>query len=197
MALLSIVLISAAALILYLGHPQQRLRPSPLRRRYSVSAGLATLLAGLLAGGAAFSSLTLIFTSLLTLMTVWGLLPFISLLPRMPCYPAAPLANNSRRQQAEPALLGLQPDWWQKTLAGFVGGYLLAVALVGIYAWAGPGGIDAPVKTQFNMWMITPLWMLMFSLVYLIPTGRQVMKWLLIANLVAWQILTIIRGMAG
>ncbi|MCV6590274.1 MAG: hypothetical protein OIF57_14805 [Marinobacterium sp.] len=197
MALLSIVLISVAALVFYLGHPQQRFRPVPLSRQQTLAGGLFSLVAGLLAGAAVFSSLTLVFVCLITLMTVWGLLPLLSLLPALPSYRPAPRGRSAGTSRPEPAPLGLQPDWWQKSLVGLVGGYLLSVALVGVFAWAGPGGISAVGKVQFNMWLITPLWLLLFSLVYLIPTGKQALKWLLIANLVVWQILTIIRGMAG
>ncbi|WP_428718235.1 hypothetical protein [Undibacterium curvum] len=71
------------------------------------------------------------------------------------------------KPQKKPAI---HPDWWSKTLAGAVLALTLAFAVCGLFAWWGPGGISAPNKVQFVMWMITPLWLVIFSLVYLFHT---------------------------
>ncbi|WP_255873993.1 hypothetical protein [Microbulbifer elongatus] len=83
----------------------------------------------------------------------------------------------------------LQPDWWSKSFAGAVLGLTLALALSGLFAWHGPGGIDAPDKRQFVMWSIAPLWVIAFSLVYLIPTGRRALLVMGALNLVAFGLL--------
>ena len=80
---------------------------------------------------------------------------------------------------------GLQADLWSKTLAGVVLGWTLALALVGLFAWLGPGGIKAPDKVQFNMWLIAPVWMLILAPVYLFPSGRQAWGVLLGLNILA------------
>jgi hypothetical protein len=80
----------------------------------------------------------------------------------------------------------LRPDWWTKTLVGAVLGLTLALGLSGVFAWLGPGGIHAPVKVQFNMWLIAPVWMLSFSLVYLIRTGWLALSYFLMANVLAY-----------
>ncbi|WP_430461767.1 hypothetical protein ACQUQU_02985 [Thalassolituus sp. LLYu03] len=102
--------------------------------------------------------------------------------------PDKPSLTSSSRAQPR------RPDWWRKTLAGAVGGFLLALSLVGIFAWAGPGGISAPDKVQFNMWMITPLWLLIFSLVYLFRTGNRALFWLTVANLISWTLLSLLKA---
>ena len=72
----------------------------------------------------------------------------------------------------------LRPDWISKSLAGLIGGFVIALGLAGLFAWVGPGGLDAPNKVQFNMWIITPLWMLILSLVFLFRTGWRAWLWL-------------------
>ena len=91
----------------------------------------------------------------------------------------------------------IQPDWWSKTLAGAVLGWTLAFALAGIFAWVGPGGISAPQKSQFVMWMIAPLWMTAFSVVYLFRSGMRAVLWLGGANLLAWALFLAVRGGAA
>lgn len=84
--------------------------------------------------------------------------------------------------------------WWRKTFAGAVLGLSLAFALSGLFAWLGPGGLHAPDKAQFVMWLITPLWMLMFSLVYLFANGNRALTVFAMANVLAWLALSYVRG---
>ena len=88
----------------------------------------------------------------------------------------------------------IRADWWRKTLAGAVLGWTLAFALAGIFAWVGPGGIAAPQKSQFVMWMIVPLWLPVFGFVYLFSSGRSALLWLGGANLLAYAMLMAVRG---
>jgi len=87
----------------------------------------------------------------------------------------------------------IQPDWWRKTAAGIVFGFILALGLSGLFAWLGPGGISAPIKSQFIMWSIAPLWMIIFSVVYLIPTGNKALLWLGVASAIVHLILLMIN----
>ena len=90
----------------------------------------------------------------------------------------------------------IQPHWWSKTVAGAVLGLALAYALVIIFAWYGPGGIDAPIKVQFNMWIISPIWLLIFSLTYLFKTGIKAFMYLGATNLVFYSLFFILRGLS-
>src|SRR3954464_12672920 len=92
----------------------------------------------------------------------------------------------SRSLQKKPPI---QTDWWTKTCAGALLGLTLAFALSGLFAWFGPGGIAAPQKVQFVMWIIAPIWMLIFSLVYLFRTGLRALAWLAGINVAAYAIL--------
>lgn len=88
----------------------------------------------------------------------------------------------------------MKPDWWSKTFAGAFLGGTLALALAGLFAWIGPGGIAAPEKAQFVMWMMAPVWMAVFSTVYLFRTGLRAMLWLGGANVAAYGLLFYVRG---
>lgn len=87
----------------------------------------------------------------------------------------------------------IQPHWWTKTVAGFVLGLTLAYAFVAIFAWYGPGGIDAPAKSQFNMWIISPMWLLVLSFTYLFKTGVKAVLYLLAANIIVYSIYFLLR----
>ncbi len=87
----------------------------------------------------------------------------------------------------------IQPHWWTKSLAGAVLGLTLAFAVVGIFAWYGPGGIQAPNKVQFNMWMISPVWLLILSFSFLFRTGMRAVLVLGAVNLIAWATFLLLR----
>ena len=88
----------------------------------------------------------------------------------------------------------MKPDWWSKTFAGAFLGGTLALAVAGLFAWLGPGGIDAREKSEFVMWMMAPVWMAVFSTVYLFRTGLRAVLWLGGANMVAYGLLFYVRG---
>ncbi|HCE39897.1 hypothetical protein Y5W_03290 [Alcanivorax sp. 521-1] len=99
---------------------------------------------------------------------------------------------------AKPKYTPIRPDWWSKTLAGGLLGFTLGIALSGLFAWLGPGGIDAANKVQLVMWMVPVPWMITFSLVYLFPSGVHAWLWLGAANLAAFGLLLAARaGLAG
>tara|TARA_R110001606_G_scaffold81510_2_gene187434 strand:+ start:431 stop:736 length:306 start_codon:yes stop_codon:yes gene_type:complete len=87
----------------------------------------------------------------------------------------------------------IRPDWISKTLAGGVLGLTLAVALSGLFAWLGPGGISAANKDQLNMWLVPVIWLVPLSTVYLFRSGLRAWLWLGAANLIAGGALTATR----
>lgn len=87
----------------------------------------------------------------------------------------------------------LQPDWWTKSLAGLILGFTLALGLVGLFAWFGPGGIDADTKVQFNMWLITPIWLLVLSFSFMFKTGLRAIGYLGLFNVLTYIVLYIFR----
>jgi hypothetical protein len=88
----------------------------------------------------------------------------------------------------------IQPDWWSKSLSGAILGLTLATLLSGIFAWVGYGGIDAPSKSQFSMWIIPPIWLLILSFSFLFQSGKMAFFWLFGSNVIALLILTWVKN---
>nr|WP_258405020.1 hypothetical protein [Shewanella psychrotolerans] len=87
----------------------------------------------------------------------------------------------------------IQPQWWQKTLIASLLGFSLAYSIIGLFAWFGPGGIDAPTKVQFNMWLVCLLWLCILSLGFMFKTARNALLYLGLANLLSWLIFAVLR----
>lgn len=88
----------------------------------------------------------------------------------------------------------IQPQWWGKTLIGLILGLAIAYGFVAIFAWFGPGGIDAKDKVQFNMWIISPIWLLILSLVYLFKTTKTAFLYLFSANVAIYSLYFLLKG---
>lgn len=81
-------------------------------------------------------------------------------------------------------------NWFGRASAGVILGMSLAIGLSGLMAWFGPGGLTAGGgKLQFNMWMVSPLWLLILSLVFLFRTGPRAWFWLGLVNLLCFVLL--------
>ncbi|TMP30165.1 hypothetical protein CWB99_03120 [Pseudoalteromonas rubra] len=87
----------------------------------------------------------------------------------------------------------IQPHWLSKSLAGILAGGLLSFAFVGLVVWFGPDGLKGTLtssellwKTQFNMWLIAPVWLLILSMTFLFKTGKQAWGCLLLATAVCF-----------
>ena len=72
-------------------------------------------------------------------------------------------------------------------------GFTLALGLVGLFAWFGPGGIDADTKVQFNMWLITPIWLLILSFSFMFKTGLRAIGYLGLFNILTYIVLYTFR----
>lgn len=88
--------------------------------------------------------------------------------------------------------------WLGNSCAGVLLGVGLALALSGLFAWLGPGGIDAGGgKIQFNMWLMAPVWAGVLSFVFLFRDSRRAWLWLGAANAAAFGLLGILRAAMG
>ncbi len=88
----------------------------------------------------------------------------------------------------------IRPDWWAKSCAGVLLGFGLAVALAGLLAYLGPGGIDAPDGRHTTLRFLMPfVWIAVFGLCFLFRSGRAAWLWLGTANLAAFAALAVCR----
>ena len=81
----------------------------------------------------------------------------------------------------------IRPDWWGKASAGAILGLGLALSLVGLYAYLGPGGIDAPTgRYSLMRYLEVFVWIAVFGFCFLFRSGRAAWAWLGAANLIAF-----------
>lgn len=196
---LAVLVANTVGLLLgYLSLPQQGWREQPLPALPARLPALLLWCLGLVLLSRGLAPLAAIFAQLVISMLLLALLPLLSLLVparrystrRRPCK-----ASRSAEAPAEkPVRARIRADWWRKSLAGVLLGLPLALALAGLLAWWGPGGIEADNKVQFVMWMIAPIWMLLLGLVYLFANGWRAIVTLASANTLAYVALLAARG---
>ena len=85
-------------------------------------------------------------------------------------------------------------DWFLNSAAALVAGFALSIALSGLFAWLGPGGLSPVNKYQFNMWIVPPIWLVIASFAMSFARGWQAWLWLGIANLLAWGALLAVQA---
>lgn len=74
-------------------------------------------------------------------------------------------------------------DWLSFSLAAAVPGFVLAVALSGVFQYLGdPLALD---KSQVTMWIVPPLWLAAAGAAFGFRTPRTAWAWLLPAALLA------------
>ncbi len=83
--------------------------------------------------------------------------------------------------------------WMGLSAVGIVLGFAMALFLSGIFAWLTPEAPDAPVKIQLVMWLIAPLWLSIWSAVYVFESVPKALKLYLPASLVLLAMLTLTR----
>ena len=86
----------------------------------------------------------------------------------------------------------IQPHWWRKSLTASFLGLSLSYGVIGMFAWFGPGGIDAPMKVQMNMWLISFIWLPIIAFSFLFKTAASAFLLLLPANLVVYSLFAVL-----
>lgn len=96
----------------------------------------------------------------------------------------------------------IQPQWFLKTTVGAVLGLTLSFGLVALFAWFGPDSLNTELsgerllwKTQFHMWMVTPIWMLIVTMTYMFKTVKEAFISLVTGNICVFGCLFIFRDL--
>ncbi|MCO1336366.1 hypothetical protein MO867_18700 [Microbulbifer sp. OS29] len=181
LGLLSCILASS---VFYLGCPNQQWREQrPLQFYPALIAALVLLVVSWALFRQSFSIMSTSFTLLCLLMLALGLLPFSGVLDK----PGKVLGKKKKRIQK--GLEGYKPQWWLKGLCAVFLGLPIAVASAGLVAWWGPGGVVVDDRTQFVMWVITPIWLTFVSLIYLFTSVRRMLSFYVGLNLLLFTLL--------
>lgn len=93
-----------------------------------------------------------------------------------------------RRKKLPP----IKRDWISKTLAGLILGFALAMATSGVFSKVTMDMASAS-RIQLAMWMVPPIWMVVFGFVYFFTSGFRAWIWLLTANFMVWGIFLALR----
>lgn len=87
-------------------------------------------------------------------------------------------------------------NWFGKASAGLILGFLIALGISGLFRTL--GGVQEAffsTKGQFSMWLMSPVWALVVSLVFLFRTSLRAWGWLVLANIVLWGLIAVLGGL--
>jgi len=88
-------------------------------------------------------------------------------------------------------------DWFGKSSAGLLLGFLLALGTSGLFKLAaGVGDTFFSTKGQFAMWLIAPVWASVLSFCFLFASTRAAWGWLGLASGMVWGLLLALGGVA-
>jgi hypothetical protein len=85
--------------------------------------------------------------------------------------------------------------WLGQILAGVFLGLLLALVCAALFAWFGPGGIDATDKTQVVMWLIVPIWLAALAWAFSFASAAQAWRRLGLLTFVLYGLFFALHGM--
>ena len=88
----------------------------------------------------------------------------------------------------------IQPDWWSKSLAGWVLGLSLAIAGASFVTLWGLHSLNKALAPQVGMWSLPWLYLPLVFIAYFIPKGWQALLIYSVLNVIAYGILLSIRG---
>lgn len=171
---LAVLLCLISSIVFYLGCPNQQWMSRKLLGFYPMlSISLALLCIAWWIFNFHLSALSTTFALLTVQMFFLGLIPFLS---RFDKPQFAVRGKKSGIEKYEDAA-NYKAQWWLRIVGIILLCYPLSVGLSGLYGLVGPGEITNNVKSQFVMWMITPLWLTPLSLIFF---SRKIVRFFLI-----------------
>lgn len=92
--------------------------------------------------------------------------------------------------------LNLKSDWCNKTIAGLVLGYTLALAATTLFSWFTFDDSPHNVHAQVHLWIIIPTWLATITASNLFKSGIQAWYFLSSANVAVYFLLLITKQIA-
>ena len=88
----------------------------------------------------------------------------------------------------------IQPDWWSKSFAGFVLGFMLALLCASLITLWAVQHFSPSLAPQLGMWSIPWIWLPLCFIAYFIPKGWQAIFIFLLLNALAYGALCWMRA---
>ncbi|VUD40402.1 hypothetical protein TDB9533_00189 [Thalassocella blandensis] len=180
-----------ASVILYLGSPnQQWMQKRPVLFRHAFVVWLLLCVMSWTVMRLYLGALSASFTLMSMQMLALGIIPFVARLSSpVKVKGLTQRFFNLQKIKEGPAYRAL---WWSRILGAVLLCFPMALSLVGLFAWWGPGGISDDVKSQLIMWMITPVFIIPLSLVFLVVNVRRLLMVLAACNLIFYSLLFLV-----
>lgn len=86
---------------------------------------------------------------------------------------------------AKPHQAPIRRDWLSKSIAGVTLGFTLAIGCSGLLL-AALSGLPPPLRAQFAMWLVVPLWFALLAACYALRSGMRAWLWLGGGNLIVF-----------
>lgn len=178
-----------ASAIFYLGCPNQQWLPS---RFYKAKTG--ALLAGLLILASTgvftfvFSLTAAVYTALTLSMLSLSLLPLVQSFEK----PLTAVKGAGSSLKRSDSYREHKPQWWLKSIGAVLVGFPLGLFTSGLVSFVFLDNTPLDVKSQFMMWWITPIWLLLIALIYFTHQPRRTLFVLCIVVAIEYALLQVI-----
>jgi hypothetical protein len=188
---LALVLCLIATAVFYIGCPNQQW----FTKRYLTF--YPSLLISLVLSVIAWRMLLSLMSGLSAGFTVLCLeMLFLGLLPLMPKFDN-PLTNTSKGKSSlvrGETYANHKAQWLLKTVGMLLIGFPFAVFTSSLIGWAAPDSVPLDIRSQFIMWLITPLWLTPLSLVFFSRRPLFVFSAFVILTCVAFGLLQLVKN---
>lgn len=188
---LALVLCLIATAVFYIGCPNQQWFAKRYLTFYPsllISLILLIIAWKMLLG--LMSGLSAGFTVLCLEMLLLGLLP---LMPKFD----KPLTNTSKGKSSlvrGDTYTNHKAQWLFKTVGMLLLGFPFAVFSSSLIGWAAPDSVPIDIRSQFIMWLITPLWLTPLSLIFISRRPLFVFSAFVILTCIAFGLLQLVKN---
>lgn len=121
---------------------------------------------------------------------------FLGLIPLMPKYDL-PLMNKGGAKSSltrSEIYVTHKAHWLLKTVGMLLVGFPFAVFTSSLIGWMAPDSVPIDIRSQFIMWLITPLWLTPLSLIFFYRRPIPVFGAFVVLTFVAFGLLQLVKN---